>query len=65
MKYEVTFSMCHCESTIVQLDKEDVQNLSDIEIKNLIEEIARIQIERECPMSSIEKMIETQVIEED
>lgn len=64
MKYEVTFAMCHCESTIVNLDEEDIQDLSDYEIENLVEEIARRQICNECPMYEVDDLIAIQAEEE-
>lgn len=41
MKYEVTFAMCHCETTIVELEPEDIEGLSESEIYALVEEEGR------------------------
>ena len=65
MKYEVTFAMCHCESTIVNLDEEDIQDLSDYEIENLVEEIARRQIRNEYSMYEVDDLIEIQAEEDE
>ena len=41
MKFEVTFTMCHCETAVVELEPEDIEGLSENEIYALVEEQGR------------------------
>ena len=58
MKYEVNFAMCHCESTIVELEEEDIIDKTKDEIEDLVEEIAWQQIRQECTKYEPEEIIE-------
>ena len=58
MEYEVVFSMCHCESTMVRLDEEDIEGKSEEEIEALVESLARKQIRQEVTEWEAEEMIE-------
>lgn len=64
MKYKVTFSMCHCETTEVELDEEDVEGKSEGEIEALIESLARRQIRQEVTEWEAEDMIEMEEVED-
>lgn len=57
-KYDICFSMCHCEYTTVELDEEDIQGLSEDEIKTLIRKKAWHQIRQECTEYEAEEIIE-------
>lgn len=62
-KYEVCFSMCHCEYTTVELDEEDIEGKTEGEIEALVEDVAWRQIRRECTGYEPEEIIE--IIEEE
>lgn len=63
MEYEVKFAMCHCETTIVELDEEDIKDKTEKEIKDLIEEIAWQQIKQECTEYEPDEVIEIEEAE--
>lgn len=63
MKYEVNFSMCHCESTVVELEEEDIKDKTEGEIEALVEEIAWRQIRQECTAYDPEEVIEIAEVE--
>ena len=63
MKYEVNFAMCHCESTVVELDEEDIKDKNKDEIKDLIVDIAWDQIRQECTAYEPEELIEIAEVE--
>lgn len=65
MEYEVVFSMCHCESTTVRLEEEDIEGKYEGEIEALVESLARRQIRQECPSYDVDDIIEMNLIEED
>ena len=58
MKYEVNFAMCHSETTIVELEEEDIIDKTKDEIEALVEEIAWQQIRQECTEYDAEEVIE-------
>lgn len=58
MKYGVIFSMCHCETTEVELDAEDIEGLEEEEIKALVESKAWDRIREECTDYDAEDLIE-------
>jgi hypothetical protein len=64
MRYRVTFSMCHCEITEVELDEEDIEGKSEGEIEALVEGLARRQIRQECTEYDAEDMIEMEEMED-
>lgn len=64
MKYEVCFSMCHCETTEIELDEEDIKGKSEGEIKALVESLAWKQIRQECTEYDAEEIIETRKVED-
>ena len=64
MKYEVCFSMCHCETTKVELDEEDIEGKSEGEIEALVESLARRQIRQEVTEWEAEDMIEMRKMED-
>lgn len=57
-KYEVNFAMCHCETTVVELEEEDIEGKTEGEIEALVEEIAWRQIRQECTEYDAEEVIE-------
>ena len=57
-KYEVNFAMCHCETTVVELEKEDIKDKTEGEIEALVEEIAWRQIRQECTEYEPDEIIE-------
>lgn len=57
MKYEVTFAMCHCETTIVELELEDIKGLSEEEIYALVEEKGRTIVTHESGFD-VDEMVE-------
>lgn len=57
-KYEVSFAMCHCESTTVELEEEDIKDKTEGEVEALVEEIAWRQIQQECTAYDPEEIIE-------
>lgn len=64
MDYEVTFSMCHCETVKIELDAEDIEGKSESEIKALVESLAWDEIRRECTGYEAEEIIEISLIED-
>ena len=64
MDYEVTFSMCHCETVKIELDAEDVEGKSEGEIEALVESLAWKEIRRSCTEYDAEDIIEISLIEE-
>ena len=58
MEYEVCFSMCHCETTVVTLEEEDIEGKTEGEIEALVESLAREQIRQEVTEWEVEDMIE-------
>ena len=58
MKYEVNFAMCHCETTVVELEEKDIEGKTEGEIEDLVEEIAWQQIRQECTEYEPEEIIE-------
>lgn len=64
MKYEVTFAMCHCETTEVELDEEDIERKSEGEIEALVESLAWRQIRQECTEYDADEIIETRKMED-
>lgn len=62
-KFEVCFSMCHCEYTEIELDEEDIERKTEEEIECLVENLAWEQIRRECREYEPEEIIE--ITEED
>ncbi len=64
MKYRVVFSMCHCETTEVELDEEDIEGKSEGEIEALVESLARRQIRQEVTEWEAEDMIEMEEMED-
>lgn len=64
MEYEVCFSMCHCETTVVTLEEEDIEGKTEGEIEILIEELAREQIRQEVTEWDAEDMIEIRKVED-
>jgi hypothetical protein len=46
MKYKVTFAMNYCETTEIELDREDIQGKTEGEIEALVEELAWEQIQK-------------------
>ena len=64
MKYEVIFSMCHCETTEVELDEEDVEGKSEGEIEALVESLAWSQIRREHRDYEPDEIIEMERIDD-
>ena len=57
-KYEICFAMCHCESTNVELDEEDIKGKTEGEIEALVESLAWRQIRQECIEYEAEEIIE-------
>ena len=64
-RYEVCFSMCHCETTTVELDEEDIEEKSEEEIKALVENVAWEQIQQEVTEWDPEEIIEIEELEEE
>lgn len=64
MKYEVTFSMCHCETVEIELDVEDIKEKSKDEIEALVENLAWDKIRKECGEYDAEEIIEMEEIED-
>lgn len=64
-RYEVCFSMCHCESTIVELDEEDIEEKTEGEIEALVEDLAWVQIRREVTECEPEEIIEIAELDEE
>lgn len=64
MKYKVTFTMCHCETTEVELDEEDIEGKSEGEIEALVESLARRQMRQEVTEWEAEDMLEMEKVEE-
>ena len=64
-RYEVCFSMCHCESTNVELDEEDIEGKSEKEIEVLVEDMAWEKIRREVTDWDPEEIIEIEELEEE
>lgn len=64
-RYEVCFSMCHCETTSVELDEEDIEGKSEKEIEALVEDMAWEQIKREVTDYDPEEIIEIEELEEE
>ena len=63
MKYEVTFAMCHCETVIVELEPEDIdEDTSEDEICALVEEKGRKLATSESGFE-VDEMIELYEIE--
>ena len=56
--FTVTFSMCHCEQTEVELSPEDLEGKTEEEIKTLVENLAWKQIMQECTEYEAEDLIE-------
>lgn len=56
--FTVTFSMCHCEQTEVELLQEDLEGKTEEEIKTLVENLAWKQIMQECTEYEAEDLIE-------
>ena len=64
MKYRVMFSMCHCETTEVELEEEDIEGKSEGEIEALVESLARRQIRQEVTEWEAEDMLEIEEMED-
>lgn len=58
MEYEVCFSMCHCETTVVTLEEEDIEGKTEDEIEILVERLAREQVRQEVTEWEAEDIIE-------
>lgn len=56
--FTVTFSMCHCEQTEVELLPEDLEGKTEEEIETLVENLAWKQIRKECTGYDPEDLIE-------
>ena len=56
--FTVTFSMCHCEQTEVELLQEDLEGKTEEEIETLVENLAWKQIREECTEYDPEDLIE-------
>lgn len=56
--------MCHCESTIVELDEEDIEGKTEGEIEALVESLAWRQIGQECTSYDAEEIVDMTEIEE-
>jgi len=63
MEYEVCFSMCHCETTVVSLEEEDIEGKTKEEIEALIEILARRQIRQEVTEWEADDLIEMRKVE--
>lgn len=63
MEYEVCFSMCHCESTVVSLEEEDIEGKTKEEIEALVEILARRQIRQEVTEWEADDLIEMRKVE--
>lgn len=57
-RYEVCFAMCHCETTVVELEEEDIADKAVDEIGAMVEEIAWRQIRQECTGYDADEVIE-------
>lgn len=64
MKYEVTFAMCHSETTVVELEEEDIKDKTEGEIEAFVEEIAWRQIRREYTEYEPDEIIEIAEVEQ-
>lgn len=64
-KYEVCFAMCHCESTIVELDEEDIEEKTEGEIEALVESLAWRQIRQECTSYDAKEIVEIEELDEE
>ena len=56
--FTVTFSMCHCEQTEVELSQEDLEGKTEEEIETLVENLAWKQIRKECTDYDPDDLIE-------
>lgn len=56
--FTVTFSMCHCEQTEVELSQEDLEDKTEEEIETLVENLAWKQIRKECTDYDPDDLIE-------
>lgn len=65
MKYEVCFSMCHCETVEIELEAEDIEGKEEGEIEELVESLAWRQIQLDCPSYDAEDIIEINLIEDE
>lgn len=65
MKYEVCFSMCHCETVEIELDAEDIEGKEEGEIEALVESLAWRQIRYECTEYEAEDIIEMRKVKGD
>lgn len=63
MEYEVCFSMCHCETTVVSLEEEDIEGKTKEEIEALVEILARRQIRQEVTEWEADDLIEMRKVE--
>ena len=63
MEYEVCFSMCHCETTVVTLEEEDIEGKTKEEIEALVEILARRQIRQEVTEWEADDLIEMRKVE--
>ena len=64
-RYEVCFSMCHCEYTNVELDEEDIEGKTESEIEALVEDLAWEQIRREVTDWDPEEIVEIEALDEE
>lgn len=64
MKYEVCFSMSHCEYIKIELDEEDIEGKTEGEIEALVESLAWDKIRRDVTEWEAEELIEIERIED-
>lgn len=64
-RYEVCFSMCHCEYTNVELDEEDIKGKTEGEIEALVESLAWRQIRQECTSYDAEEIVEIEELDDE